>query len=441
MNASRPSVVVVAPTTRSAKHARLISRSTMTNSRASNSAQAASPIIIAAKAEASATPRARRRQASTASPAAINTVIPNGIASGLGWNMNRPGSRSAHLGSARLKVRARHARFAPSRPFSPRPRPSPRGGSRSDPRLAGPTRIHAARGALIVQGVPITPRSSVITRTMGDAGEPHRFHHAALRTRAIVHASRRLRSLWRSALPAQLVLFYQNGQVTCEIPVVEKFRTVAAGGWSAGRDARSAGVGPSSRPAGRASVPAFLRGHRGLQPRPRMDIIYRYDPYQPIVPRQLEDAAAAIERLIRGHERHITIVTQVHREMTGVHSTEPVVIPSDPLSLGLPMGSGAPPVQTPFALVLGCSDARVPIEQIFGQSYNDLFVIRVAGNVLGIECLGSIDYAVSVLGESMKLLVVLGHSSGGAVTAAVDSYLAPRDYASIAFTHALRSLV
>ena len=172
-----------------------------------------------------------------------------------------------------------------------------------------------------------------------------------------------------------------------------------------------------------------------------MDIIYRYDPYRPIVPRQLEDADAAIEMLTRGHERHVTIVTQVHRELVGDRSTGPIVIPSDPLSLGLPLSSGAPPVQTPFALVLGCSDARVPIEQIFDQSYNDLFVIRVAGNVLGVECLGSIDYAVNVLGGSLKLLVVLGHSSCGAVSAAVDSYLAPRDYASIAFTHALRSLV
>ena len=172
-----------------------------------------------------------------------------------------------------------------------------------------------------------------------------------------------------------------------------------------------------------------------------MDIIYRYDPYRPIVPRQLEDADAAIEMLARGHERHVTIVTQVHRELVGDRSTGPIVIPSDPLSLGLPLSSGAPPVQTPFALVLGCSDARVPIEQIFDQSYNDLFVIRVAGNVLGVECLGSIDYAVNVLGGSLKLLVVLGHSSCGAVSAAVDSYLAPRDYASIAFTHALRSLV
>jgi carbonic anhydrase len=172
-----------------------------------------------------------------------------------------------------------------------------------------------------------------------------------------------------------------------------------------------------------------------------MDIIYRYDPYKPIVPRQVENAPAAIEFLIRGHDRYVTIVTQVHKELVGDGSTGQVVIPSDPLTLGMPLWSGAPPVQVPFALVLGCSDARVPIEQIFDQSPNDLFVIRVAGNVLGVECLGSIDYAVNQLGASLKLLVVLGHSSCGAVTAAVDSYLAPRDYANIAFTHALRSLV
>jgi carbonic anhydrase len=172
-----------------------------------------------------------------------------------------------------------------------------------------------------------------------------------------------------------------------------------------------------------------------------MDIIYRYDPYKPITPRQLEDSAAAIEILDQGHQRYVTIVTQVHNELLGDHSTGQVVIPSDPLAVGLPLWAGAAPVQVPFALVLGCSDARVPIEQIFDQSPNDLFVVRVAGNVLGVECLGSIDYAVNQLGASLKLLVVLGHSSCGAVTAAVDSYLAPRDYASIALTHALRSLV
>ena len=74
--------------------------------------------------------------------------------------------------------------------------------------------------------------------------------------------------------------------------------------------------------------------------------------------------------------------------------------------------------QRPFAAVLGCSDARVPIEMVFGQAFNDLFVVRVAGNVLGSECLGSLDYALSNLGESIKLVVVLGHSRCGAVTAA-----------------------
>jgi carbonic anhydrase len=172
-----------------------------------------------------------------------------------------------------------------------------------------------------------------------------------------------------------------------------------------------------------------------------MDIIYRYDPYKPITPRQLEDASSAIEILEHGHDRYVTIVTQVQKELLGDHSAGQIVIPSDPLSLGMPLLAGAPPVQVPFAVVLGCSDARVPVEQIFDQSPNDLFVIRVAGNVLGVECLGSIDYAVNQLGGSLKLLVVLGHSSCGAVTAAVDSYLAPRDYASIALTHALRSLV
>ncbi len=102
---------------------------------------------------------------------------------------------------------------------------------------------------------------------------------------------------------------------------------------------------------------------------------------------------------------------------------------------------GRRPPRRHLRLVLGCSDARAPIELIFDQSPNDLFVIRVAGNVLGVECLGSIDYAVAHLGKSLKLVVVLGHSACGAVSAAVDSYLSPKNYAEIAFTHALRSLV
>ena len=172
-----------------------------------------------------------------------------------------------------------------------------------------------------------------------------------------------------------------------------------------------------------------------------MDIIYRYDPYSTITGRPRDDADAAIAILELGHRRYATIVTQVQKELVGDHSTHQVIIPSDPLTLGFPMESGVAPVQAPFALVLGCSDARVPIEQIFDQSPNDLFVIRVAGNVLGVECLGSIDYAVNQFRDGLKLLVVLGHSTCGAVSAAVDSYLTPNDYSNIAFTHALRSLV
>jgi carbonic anhydrase len=172
-----------------------------------------------------------------------------------------------------------------------------------------------------------------------------------------------------------------------------------------------------------------------------MDVIYRYDPFEPIEHRPIKDADEAIENLARGHNRYSTIFRQLQREIMGGSAPQQFVIPGNVLSMGLPRVTGTAPAQTPFALVLGCSDARVPIEQIFDQSPNDLFVIRVAGNVLGVECLGSIDYAVSNLGKSLKLVVVLGHSSCGAVTAAVDAYLAPKNYAQIGFTHALRSLL
>jgi len=172
-----------------------------------------------------------------------------------------------------------------------------------------------------------------------------------------------------------------------------------------------------------------------------MDVVYRYDPFEPINHHAVAGADEAIAELALGHNRYATIVKELHREMMGRHAPEQIVIPSNPLSLGLALLGAPAPAQSPFALVLGCSDARAPVELIFDQSSNHLFVIRVAGNVLGVECLGSIDYAIANLGKSLKLVVVLGHSTCGAVSAAVDSYLAPKNYAQIAFTHALRSLV
>ena len=101
------------------------------------------------------------------------------------------------------------------------------------------------------------------------------------------------------------------------------------------------------------------------------------------------------------------------------------IIPLDPRDLGLAPGDARAPEQRPYAAVLGCSDARVPIELIFNEGPNDLFVVRVAGNGLGSEVLGSLKYAVDHLGGSLKLIVVLGHSGCGAVSAAVDVFLEP----------------
>ena len=173
-----------------------------------------------------------------------------------------------------------------------------------------------------------------------------------------------------------------------------------------------------------------------------MDIIYRFDPYAKIEPKPSPAPEDAIGMLERGHRRYDQAVTRIQEEMKKGPGGEPVsiVIEADPLRVGFSRASGVPE-HTPYALVLGCSDARVPVERIFDQSPNDLFVLRVAGNVLGTECLGSIDYAVRNLGNSLRLLVVLGHSNCGAVSAAVDLYLTPQDYPVLGLTHSLRSLV
>ena len=81
--------------------------------------------------------------------------------------------------------------------------------------------------------------------------------------------------------------------------------------------------------------------------------------------------------------------------------------------------------QTPFAVVLGCADSRVPIELVFDQGPGDLFSIRVAGNVVEAATLGSIQYAIKHL--KVHLVVVLGHEGCGAVAAAL---LTPEQRAS-----------
>jgi carbonic anhydrase len=113
-------------------------------------------------------------------------------------------------------------------------------------------------------------------------------------------------------------------------------------------------------------------------------------------------AAAALSRLMAGHERFLRgqpRFNTLRREELAE------------LSKG----------QQPYATILGCSDSRVPPEVIFDAGPGELFVIRVAGNVLSAEVAGSMQYAASHL--NTPLIVVLGHDGCGAISAALESHL------------------
>lgn len=160
-------------------------------------------------------------------------------------------------------------------------------------------------------------------------------------------------------------------------------------------------------------------------------IVWNYDPSAPEIEPSPATPAEAIGLLDRGN------ATFAELEAT---STAPLIVPVDADDMGFGARPGEAPRQTPFAALLGCADARVPLELIFLQSANDLFVVRVAGNVLGAECIGSIDYAVENL-ASVRLLAVLGHTRCGAVTGSVDAYLATSIYLSLSANLPVRAIV
>jgi len=91
--------------------------------------------------------------------------------------------------------------------------------------------------------------------------------------------------------------------------------------------------------------------------------------------------------------------------------------------------------QRPFAIVLGCSDSRVPAEIVFDQGLGDLFVIRVAGNIVAPSQIGSVEFAASRFGT--PLVVVLGHTQCGAILATIEELRQPADHQS----RNLRSIV
>ena len=167
-----------------------------------------------------------------------------------------------------------------------------------------------------------------------------------------------------------------------------------------------------------------------------VDIIYRYNPRETAIRPLPSDSNAALFRLEEGNKSFAALVDHV-KEECGIQQ----VIPVDPRDLGLVSGSSEMAKQRPFAAILGCSDARVPVELVFNEGPNDLFVIRVAGNGLGTEVLGSLKYAMENLGGSLKLIVVLGHSGCGALTTAVDVFLNPGDYLPLATKHSLRNIL
>lgn len=168
-----------------------------------------------------------------------------------------------------------------------------------------------------------------------------------------------------------------------------------------------------------------------------MDVIYRFDPSVALERLQPADGAAAREILESGNRQFCEIVA---RTKSDHHAASEVVIPCDARLLGVDPSGGAIR-QEPFAALIGCADARVPPQLIFQRMSNEMFVVRVAGNLIGEEVLASVEYAVEHLSSSLRLVAVLGHTGCGAVTAAVDVYLKPLRFDEIGSTRSVRTLV
>jgi carbonic anhydrase len=172
-----------------------------------------------------------------------------------------------------------------------------------------------------------------------------------------------------------------------------------------------------------------------------VEITYRYEARGTAAGPRPQTSDAALQRLNDGNRDFAALLDSLD---SGTNLVQRIVA-VDARDLGLMRSDNlvdtAAPTQRPYAAILGCSDARVPTELIFNEGPNELFVIRVAGNGLGTEVLGSLNYAVEHLGDSLKLVVVLGHSGCGAVTAAVDVFLDPADYLPLATSHSLRNIL
>jgi carbonic anhydrase len=122
-------------------------------------------------------------------------------------------------------------------------------------------------------------------------------------------------------------------------------------------------------------------------------------------------AAEALQRLREGNQRFVR----------GIRSVDPMLSHAkrDELAAG----------QEPFAIILGCSDSRVPAEIVFDQGLGDLFVIRVAGNIVAPSQIGSVEFAAAQF--KTRLVVVMGHTQCGAVSATIEEMKRPTGEQSI----------
>ncbi|MFN2424820.1 MAG: carbonic anhydrase [Candidatus Binatia bacterium] len=115
---------------------------------------------------------------------------------------------------------------------------------------------------------------------------------------------------------------------------------------------------------------------------------------------EIVPAPEVLRRLREGNERYVSNVRSLDSLLSYTRRAE--------LAAG----------QSPIAIILGCSDSRVPAEVVFDQGLGDLFVIRVAGNIVAPSQVGSVEFAASLFGS--RLVVVLGHTLCGAIKATVD---------------------
>jgi carbonic anhydrase len=122
-------------------------------------------------------------------------------------------------------------------------------------------------------------------------------------------------------------------------------------------------------------------------------------------------AREALERLREGNRRFVSGAPSLDTAATHVRRMEFVA------------------GQEPFAVILGCSDSRVPVEIVFDQGLGDLFVIRVAGNIVAPSQIGSVEFAAERFGT--RLVVVLGHTNCGAIQATLDDLQQPNDSQSL----------